>query len=91
MEALDIIVKRAKERGATIVRDIWEESDDFGKVRFATVQTVRYYFIIQFVLYFKYLPNHNSLVIQHILLSSEMAMLDFFSRDSGSQLPMIVY
>lgn len=42
VEALDIIVKRARERGATVVRDIWEESDDFGKVRFATVQTVRH-------------------------------------------------
>lgn len=40
VEELDIIVKRARERGATIVKDIWEESDEFGKVRFATLQTV---------------------------------------------------
>lgn len=40
VEELDIIVKRARERGATIVKDIWEESDEFGKVRFATMQTV---------------------------------------------------
>lgn len=39
VEDLDTIVKRAKERGAAIVRDIWEESDDCGTVRFATVQT----------------------------------------------------
>ncbi|OXA38286.1 4-hydroxyphenylpyruvate dioxygenase [Folsomia candida] len=39
VEDLDEIVKRAKERGATIVRDIWEESDENGKVRFATIQT----------------------------------------------------
>lgn len=30
----------AKERGAKIVKDIWTESDEDGKVRFATVQTV---------------------------------------------------
>ncbi|XP_064478423.1 4-hydroxyphenylpyruvate dioxygenase-like [Ornithodoros turicata] len=39
VEDLDSIVKRAKERGATIVRDIWEETDACGTVRFATVQT----------------------------------------------------
>ncbi|KAF4524229.1 hypothetical protein B566_EDAN018194 [Ephemera danica] len=39
VEDLDAIMKIAKERGARIVRDIWEESDQHGKVRFATVQT----------------------------------------------------
>lgn len=29
-----------KDRGGKIVRDLWEESDEFGTVRFATVQTV---------------------------------------------------
>ena len=28
-----------KAKGVKIVRDIWEESDEGGKVRFATVQT----------------------------------------------------
>lgn len=31
----------AKQRGAKVIKEIWEESDDFGTVRFATVQTVR--------------------------------------------------
>lgn len=39
VEDLDAIIKRAKERGAKIVRDIWEESDECGTVRFAMVQT----------------------------------------------------
>jgi len=39
VEDLDIIVKKAKERGATIVKDIWSESDEFGTVRFAILQT----------------------------------------------------
>ncbi|XP_012257216.1 4-hydroxyphenylpyruvate dioxygenase [Athalia rosae] len=39
VEDIYAIVKIAKERGAKIVRDVWEERDDFGVVRFATVQT----------------------------------------------------
>nr|XP_027223513.1 4-hydroxyphenylpyruvate dioxygenase-like [Penaeus vannamei] len=39
VEDLDSIMKMAKERGAKIVRDIWEEEDAGGKVRFAKVQT----------------------------------------------------
>jgi len=33
-------VKVAKQKGAEIVRDIWEESDEYGIVRMATVKTV---------------------------------------------------
>ncbi|XP_071513276.1 4-hydroxyphenylpyruvate dioxygenase [Panulirus ornatus] len=39
VEDLDSIMKKAKERGAKIVRDIWEEEDQDGKVRYAQVQT----------------------------------------------------
>ncbi|XP_069686261.1 4-hydroxyphenylpyruvate dioxygenase isoform X2 [Periplaneta americana] len=39
VEDLDSIVQRAKERGAKIVKDIWEERDEDGVVRFARVQT----------------------------------------------------
>jgi 4-hydroxyphenylpyruvate dioxygenase len=38
---LDIIVKRARENGAKVIKDIWEESDEFGKCRFAVLKTVR--------------------------------------------------
>lgn len=34
--------QRAKEQGAVFIRDIWEEHDDHGTVRFATVKTVIY-------------------------------------------------
>lgn len=40
VEDLDFIVKKAREGGAKIVRDIWEESDANGTVRFAQLQTV---------------------------------------------------
>lgn len=39
VEDLDGIMKMAKQRGAKIVKDIWEEQDESGKVRFAVVQT----------------------------------------------------
>lgn len=42
VEDLDAIVQAAKDRGAKVVRDIWQEEDEFGFVRFATVQTVIY-------------------------------------------------
>ena len=28
-----------QEKGVSVVRDVWEEEDEGGKVRFATVQT----------------------------------------------------
>ncbi|XP_015116744.1 4-hydroxyphenylpyruvate dioxygenase [Diachasma alloeum] len=36
---IDAIVKVAKARGAKVVRDIWEEKDENGVVRMATLQT----------------------------------------------------
>ena len=46
VEDLDTIVKVARERGAKILRDIWEERDEYGMVRFAVVQTVSKFIII---------------------------------------------
>ncbi|XP_059607780.1 4-hydroxyphenylpyruvate dioxygenase [Phlebotomus argentipes] len=39
VDDLSVIVARAKQRGATLVKDIWEERDEHGTVRFAVVQT----------------------------------------------------
>ncbi|RWS04895.1 4-hydroxyphenylpyruvate dioxygenase-like protein [Dinothrombium tinctorium] len=39
VEDLDAIVAKAKDRGASIVKDVWEESDEHGKVRYAVVKT----------------------------------------------------
>lgn len=41
VENIEFIVKTARERGAKIVKDVWEESDEFGSVRMATLQTVK--------------------------------------------------
>merc|ERR1712002_759744 len=39
VEDLDGIMEQCKKRGVKVVRDIWTEEDEGGKVRFATVQT----------------------------------------------------
>ncbi|XP_026761847.1 4-hydroxyphenylpyruvate dioxygenase-like [Galleria mellonella] len=39
VENLDYIVEYARKQGAEIVRDIWEESDQYGTVRRATLKT----------------------------------------------------
>lgn len=39
VEDLDAIVERAKQQGAKVVKDVWEESDANGVVRMATLQT----------------------------------------------------
>lgn len=51
VEDLDFIVNKAREGGAKIIRDIWEESDDDGTVRFAQLQTV--------ILIFNLFPSHR--------------------------------
>jgi len=39
VEDLDAIMERGKKKGVKVVKDIFEEEDEFGKVRFAIVQT----------------------------------------------------
>ncbi|XP_014213384.1 4-hydroxyphenylpyruvate dioxygenase [Copidosoma floridanum] len=39
VEDIDVILKVANDRGCKVVRDLWEERDEYGVVRFATVQT----------------------------------------------------
>ena len=39
VEDLDAIIERGKKKGVKVVKDIFEEEDEFGKVRFAVVQT----------------------------------------------------
>lgn len=39
VQDLDSVVAAARNRGAVILRDIWEEEDEAGSVRYATIQT----------------------------------------------------
>ncbi|KAI5615573.1 4-hydroxyphenylpyruvate dioxygenase isoform X1, partial [Silurus asotus] len=39
VEDCDFLVKKAKERGAVIVKEPWVEQDNFGKIKYAVIQT----------------------------------------------------
>lgn len=40
VENLDYILEYARKQGAVVVKDLWQEEDEFGVVRMATVKTV---------------------------------------------------
>lgn len=41
VENLDYILEYARKQGAKVVKDLWEEKDQYGVVRMATLKTVR--------------------------------------------------
>lgn len=43
VENLDYIFNYAKKQGAVVVKDLWEEKDEFGVVRMARIKTVSLY------------------------------------------------
>ncbi|GLH07405.1 4-hydroxyphenylpyruvate dioxygenase [Gryllus bimaculatus] len=89
VEDLDTIVKRAKERGAKIVRDIYEESDACGTVRFAQVQTygdTTHTFVDRTKYKGFFLPNFREITIPDVLSSSlPSGKLDFIDHVVGNQ------
>ncbi|XP_047484460.1 4-hydroxyphenylpyruvate dioxygenase-like isoform X3 [Penaeus chinensis] len=90
VEDLDSIMKMAKERGAKIVRDIWEEEDAEGKVRFAKVQTygdTTHTFVERGKYKGLFLPGfHSPLTGPDPLLSKLPAIgLDFIDHIVGNQ------
>lgn len=44
VENFDYILEYARKQGAEIVKDMWEERDQYGVVRMATLKTVSGYF-----------------------------------------------
>ncbi|KAK7794861.1 hypothetical protein R5R35_002888 [Gryllus longicercus] len=89
VEDLDTIVKRAKERGAKIVRDIYEESDACGTVRFAQVQTygdTTHTFVDRTKYKGFFLPNFREITVPDVLSSSlPSGKLDFIDHVVGNQ------
>jgi 4-hydroxyphenylpyruvate dioxygenase len=66
VQDLDYLVKKARENGAKVVRDIWEESDEHGTVRMATLQTVSLHFgLLAFLI-----QNSNSKKLEKLLFSN---------------------
>jgi len=82
-------VKRAKERGAKLVKDIWEESDENGKVRFATIQTygdTTHTFVERGNFQGLFLPGYKKPLFEDPLAPKlPAAKLDFIDHCVGNQ------
>ena len=83
VEDLDAIFEQAKERGAKVIREPWEESDENGTVRFAIVQTViDNCFILPIYTANLIFSTHTSMEIRRILLSIEVSISDLSYLDT---------
>ncbi|XP_030750928.1 4-hydroxyphenylpyruvate dioxygenase [Sitophilus oryzae] len=88
VENLEGIVKRAKEQGAEIVKDIWEESDFQGIVRFATIRTYGdtvHTFVDRSLYTGPFLPGFVSVSDDSLGKSLPPGKLDFIDHVVGNQ------
>ncbi|XP_014240583.1 4-hydroxyphenylpyruvate dioxygenase [Cimex lectularius] len=89
VEDIDAIVKKAKERGATVVKDIWEEKDEFGSVKFATVKTfgdTTHTFVDRSKYKGLFLPGYHKSPVNDVLLKQlPPGKLDFIDHMVGNQ------
>ncbi|XP_042220146.1 4-hydroxyphenylpyruvate dioxygenase-like [Homarus americanus] len=90
VEDLDAIMKRAKERGAKVVKEIWEEEDEGGRVRFARVQTygdTTHTFVERGNYNGLFLPGFKKtlIAVDKILTKLPTIKLDFIDHIVGNQ------
>ncbi|XP_044754776.1 4-hydroxyphenylpyruvate dioxygenase [Coccinella septempunctata] len=88
VDDLDSIVLRAKQRGATIVKDIWQEADLNGIVRFATVQTygdTTHTFVDRSLYRGHFLPGYVASPTDLMTKALPPANLDFIDHVVGNQ------
>ncbi|XP_067011022.1 4-hydroxyphenylpyruvate dioxygenase isoform X2 [Anabrus simplex] len=89
VEDLDSILKTAKKKGAKVVKEIYEETDEHGTVRFATVQTygdTTHTFVERTRYKGSFLPGFKMLPKDDCLLSQlPPAKLDFIDHVVGNQ------
>ena len=67
VENIDFIVSKAKSRGALVVKDVHQETDEFGSVRLATVQTfgdTTHTFVERSAFNGLYLPNYKKIAVK---------------------------
>ncbi|XP_076265537.1 4-hydroxyphenylpyruvate dioxygenase [Rhynchophorus ferrugineus] len=88
VENLEGIVQRAKEQGAEVVRDIWQESDFDGIVRFATIRTYGHTvhtFVDRSLYQGPFLPGFMSVSDDSLSATLPPANLDFIDHVVGNQ------
>ncbi|XP_053953366.1 4-hydroxyphenylpyruvate dioxygenase [Anastrepha ludens] len=85
---LDAIFKYAKERGAEVVHEIWEENDEYGSVRFATIKTygdTTHTFVDRTKYNGKFLPGFITPAADNLLQGLPPTKLDFIDHVVGNQ------
>ncbi|KAK0178502.1 hypothetical protein PV327_007388 [Microctonus hyperodae] len=88
VEDIDAILKIAKLRGARIVKDIWEEKDDNGIIKMATVQTfgdTLHTFVDRTRYKGRFLPGFVDVPIDPITKILPPVKLDFIDHCVGNQ------
>ncbi|XP_008559279.1 4-hydroxyphenylpyruvate dioxygenase [Microplitis demolitor] len=88
VEDIDTIVRIAKQRGAKIVKDIWEEKDEHGTVRMATVQTfgdTLHTFVDRTKYHGHFLPGYADVQPDPITRLLPPTKLDFIDHCVGNQ------
>nr|XP_036214368.1 4-hydroxyphenylpyruvate dioxygenase isoform X2 [Bactrocera oleae] len=88
VENLEAIFKYAKERGAEVVREIWEEKDEYGVVRFATIKTygdTTHTFVDRTKYSGKFLPGFVTPPVDNLLQGLPSTKLDFIDHVVGNQ------
>ncbi|KAB0795522.1 hypothetical protein PPYR_12361 [Photinus pyralis] len=88
VEDLDNILRVAKQRGAKVVRDIWKESDEYGTVKFATVQTygdTTHTLIDKSAYKGDFLPSYEKLTPDPVNKLLPTTKLDFIDHIVGNQ------
>ncbi|CAH1403937.1 unnamed protein product [Nezara viridula] len=89
VEDIESILQKAKERGAVVMKEIWEESDEHGKVRMATIKTFGdtvHTFVERSGYKGVFLPGYRSVTTMDVLSSKlPPGMLDFIDHIVGNQ------
>ena len=88
VEDLDVIFSVAQERGAQVVRDIWEEKDEYGSVRLAQIKTygdTTHTFVERKNYRGPFLPGFRSVPKDVLSAHLPPAKLDFIDHVVGNQ------
>ncbi|XP_058980050.1 4-hydroxyphenylpyruvate dioxygenase isoform X2 [Musca domestica] len=88
VEDIEAIFNLAKERGAEVVRELWEESDEFGTVKFATIKTygdTTHTFVDRRNYRGVFLPGFKATMEDPLLKLLPPAKLDFIDHVVGNQ------
>ncbi|XP_073840431.1 4-hydroxyphenylpyruvate dioxygenase isoform X1 [Musca autumnalis] len=88
VEDIEAIFNLAKERGAEVVRELWEESDEFGTVKFATIKTygdTTHTFVDRTNYKGVFLPGFKAPAEDPLLKLLPPAKLDFIDHVVGNQ------